>query len=71
MKKTKQIIGKFIAYIWEEFKYKLLAIGLIALGLFTLTLDKDATFSVFMLLIGLPLLFVSKDYMEELENEEA
>lgn len=58
---NKKIIHKKVKrYFQRTYKNKLIALALITLGALSVGLEKDITFLVFTLLIGIPLFF-SKD----------
>lgn len=48
---------------FAKYKNKLVAIALIAIGLLVMFLVGDATFLVFVMIIGIPLFFAKKNYI--------
>lgn len=58
----KNFINKFVMYIAETYKNKLIALGMIAIGLLVLVLDQDATILVFTTIFGIPLFLSKKDW---------
>lgn len=58
-------LEQFVDYICRTIKYKLIAILMVAITLPVVFIEKDATATVFMALIALPLFIVSDKWIEE------
>lgn len=57
-----KFINKFVRYIAETYRNKLIALFMIAIGLLVLVLDRDVTILVFTTIFGIPLFLSKKDW---------
>ena len=53
----------FKRYIRRTWKNKLWSIGIVGLGVFTMTIDNDATVLVFALILGIPTFFAKRNHI--------
>lgn len=62
-----KISRRFKRYIRRTIKNKLCAVALILVGLFIVKLTGDGTALAFFIIIGIPLFFVNKNYIDQKE----